>query len=453
MAGAECGKNSPVELTRKCETNAASGANAGAPAKVVPDEESGWYYSWLRRSLHAGMPCLTETAALKSNPALALPGAESIVMLAVPYPGVNAGEPDLSGAPAFPAEIGANAESGLVARYACGRDYHRAVGTLLKRITRMLAARFPGEHFRAFCDTLPLSERACALKAGLGFILQSGLLANEYFGTRFVLGGILTTLPLAGDMPDAPTLHSISRERARKGDALAAMPEDGDVRENARALRNNQDECTARRPQGESAELERMYARSEAAHSAKERDALAGRTRLCGNTCAFACVRACPASALSMDANGGAALDISRCLAWLSIEYKGVIERERWHQFGDRIFGCDICQDVCPHNAQTNIRNDHAAANDALFASANAAGARLSLSEVLSIRDQAAFVRRFSGTALMRAGRRGLVRNAIIAASNTRCASASPLIASLREDADEVIAETAKIWYASQSLL
>jgi epoxyqueuosine reductase len=368
----------------------------GADAKADAQAEER-YRAWLRRSLHADMPCLTESAALKAHPALALPGAKSILMFAVPYPSAPALQ-----TPSDPAEA-----AGLVALYARGRDYHRAMGALLKRIVKMLAGQYPGAGFRAFCDTLPLSERACALKAGLGSILHSGLLANDYFGTRFVLGGVLTTLPLAGDMPEMPRLSRGLRTHGRQGISHPA------------GLRLPQG---AGLPQGD----EQM--------------------RVCRDECAYACVRACPATALGVDSDHspGSSLDISRCLAWLSIEYKGVIDRERWHVFGNRIFGCDVCQDVCRYNISPIFKDALSYMNTDLFASAHAAGAHLSLSEILSIRDSGSFARRFSGTALMRAGRRGLVRNAIIVAVNTNCVSAYPLIAGLREDADEVIAETAR---------
>ena len=56
-------------------------------------------------------------------------------------------------------------------------------------------------------------------------------------------------------------------------------------------------------------------------------------------------MKACPGTAL--DGNGG--IDCSRCLSYLTIEHRG--ELPDWLSLDKRIYGCDICQDVCPHNA------------------------------------------------------------------------------------------------------
>ncbi len=65
----------------------------------------------------------------------------------------------------------------------------------------------------------------------------------------------------------------------------------------------------------------------------------------CTSSCdgCMKCVRACPGHAL--DGKGG--LDARKCMSYLSIEYRG----DDVPDFGDRIYGCDICQEVCPHNA------------------------------------------------------------------------------------------------------
>lgn len=66
------------------------------------------------------------------------------------------------------------------------------------------------------------------------------------------------------------------------------------------------------------------------------------------------CVNACPGKALC--AAGG--LDAGRCLSYLTIEYRGDMSGEQAVKLGNRIYGCDTCQDVCPHNscaAGTNV--------------------------------------------------------------------------------------------------
>ncbi|MDR2735038.1 MAG: DUF1730 domain-containing protein [Spirochaetota bacterium] len=321
------------------------------------------YRAWLALSLHANMPCLTKSADLKFAPERFLPGVQAIIMCALPLP-VAAHPPAPPGVP-----------SGLVALYARGRDYHRAVGALLRRIIRTLRARYPEAIFRPFCDTLPLSERTYAMQAGLGRPARSGLLANGLYGTHFVLGGLLTTLPFAEAAGDA---HSL----------LDSKP-----------------------------------------------------PHICAHC--RVCADACPGRSLSTAPDGSCMLDVSRCLAWLSIENKDVIPIQNWVLFGERIFGCDICQDVCPYNAPQ--LGGSGGIHHALFDSDHAPGAYLPLAEILAIRDDTAFAQRFSGTALMRAKRRGLVRNAIIVTANGRHTSLMSLISDLQRDPDPVIAETARL--------
>ena len=156
-----------------------------------------------------------------------------------------------------------------------------------------------------------------------------------------------------------------------------------------------------------------------------------GRHGACPGNCRR-CIDVCPTGALYAPHR----IDASRCISYLTIEYDGVIPEELRPAMGDWIFGCDLCQEVCPLNVRAQV-------TDVGGFITPIAGSRLELAEILSIRDDEEFTERFAGSPLMRAKRRRLLRNACIAAANL---GARSLIARLRElarDEDEIIAEHA----------
>lgn len=128
----------------------------------------------------------------------------------------------------------------------------------------------------------------------------------------------------------------------------------------------------------------------------------------CG-TCRL-CLDACPTDAFPEPR----VLDSRRCISYLTIEYRGdEIEPELAELMGDWIFGCDICQDVCPWNVKFAREADGPAL--ALDPSL----ARLALADLVQVDDEE-FDRRYGFTPLERPGARGMRRNARIAATNQR---------------------------------
>ncbi len=117
------------------------------------------------------------------------------------------------------------------------------------------------------------------------------------------------------------------------------------------------------------------------------------------------CIKACPTGALSEST-----FDARRCIGYLTVEYDGFVPLELAQRFGDRIFGCDLCQQACPYNKNAVFFDDWR----------NVGLECLNLAEVLSIPNEEIFKQRFAGTSLRRAGRNRLVRNAIIVAMNKR---------------------------------
>lgn len=130
------------------------------------------------------------------------------------------------------------------------------------------------------------------------------------------------------------------------------------------------------------------------------------------------CIDACPTDAFA----GPYQLDSRKCISYLTIENKGAIPRELRAGIGEWVFGCDVCQDVCPFNrfasdtAWPELRPEAGV------------GSRLDLTELLSIATDSEFRGRFHGTALMRSKRRGLLRNAAVVAANVGATSAVPML-------------------------
>jgi epoxyqueuosine reductase len=103
---------------------------------------------------------------------------------------------------------------------------------------------------------------------------------------------------------------------------------------------------------------------------------------------------------------------------------------------GDWLFGCDVCQEVCPWNRKAPISGEPAWYSRPDLVT-------LDPVELLGL-DDAAFRERFRGTALMRTKRRGLLRNAAIVLGNTGDASALPALERAAGDPEPVIAEAAR---------
>lgn len=120
-----------------------------------------------------------------------------------------------------------------------------------------------------------------------------------------------------------------------------------------------------------------------------------------------ACLDACPTGAFL----GPQSIDARRCISYLTIEYEGVIPEELRPGIGAHVFGCDICQDVCPFNQSAHKRTE-----------AGPLGrlARLSAPDLLELLElTSSGYRRFvAGTALRRVNRARLARNAAVALGN-----------------------------------
>jgi epoxyqueuosine reductase len=135
------------------------------------------------------------------------------------------------------------------------------------------------------------------------------------------------------------------------------------------------------------------------------------------------CLDACPTGALA----DGLVMDARRCIAYLTIEHRGAIPVALRPRLGPWVFGCDVCQEVCPWNAPATPTG--AADADGLFPF---------LPDLLRL-DAAAFRARFAGTSLARTRRRGLVRNAAVVLGNTGNPAAVPALTHALGDREALV--------------
>jgi len=308
------------------------------PAQPAPRLDA--YLDWIAAGRQGEMHYLArpDRLARRRDPQVILPGARTLVVVAVDYGAVGP-EPERS--------------VGRVAAYARGADYHAALLRKLNALADWLKQQslWP-PHCRAYVDTGAILERGHAQQAGLGFIGKNTMLIHPRHGSDFFLGQILTDLEVeAYDQP--------------------------------------------------------------------------GRETQCG-TCAR-CLAACPTQAFAEPY----VLDARRCISYLTIEHPGWIDRGLRPKMGQWIFGCDVCRQVCPWQK---------------FVPGKAAWAELnprplwpaSLDWWLNL-DQAAFDAAFQDTALHRTGRDRLVRNACVAAGNSRDPELVPALRARLDDASPLV--------------
>lgn len=259
------------------------------------------------------------------TPAQLLPEAKSIIVIAVNYyrevSDLSSGQANTKG-------------HGRIARYAYGRDYHKVLKSLLKKIGVYIEKIAKNSGYsesvnsKICVDSVPILEKGYAVKAGLGFEGKNTTLITPEFGSFVLLGEILTTLELEADEPKTGTCGTCTR-----------------------------------------------------------------------------CITACPTRAI-ISPN---IIDARRCISYLTIENKGEIPDEFHAKIGNWIFGCDICQEVCPYN-KVNARPLQLQA----FKDVKIAGSSIPLQEILNIQTDHEYLKRFAGSPLMRAKRKGLQRNAKI---------------------------------------
>ena len=150
------------------------------------------------------------------------------------------------------------------------------------------------------------------------------------------------------------------------------------------------------------------------------------------------CIEACPTDCILPDRT----LDAGRCISYLTIENKAEIPEDLRPHMGDWVFGCDICQTVCPWNIRFAPED-----GDPAFAPRPDVPNPV-LADELQLTPQA-FNRKFKNSPLKRAKRRGYLRNTAVVAANTSQAILLPVLQSAAKDEEPLVREHAE-WAIKQ---
>jgi epoxyqueuosine reductase len=143
------------------------------------------------------------------------------------------------------------------------------------------------------------------------------------------------------------------------------------------------------------------------------------------------CIDACPTQAITAE---GYEVDARRCISYFTIELRGSVPEEMRAGIGQHVFGCDICQDVCPWNREAPLATEPA------FAPRHFAPP---LEQLASLTEEE-FRERYSDSPVQRAKHGGFLRNVAIAMGNSGLAKFRTPLEKLAEGTDAVVAEHAR---------
>ncbi len=350
---------------------------------------------WLAAGCHGDMAYLARNQTVRSRPEQLTDAAgrpvRSMVVLGVDYY-----QGDL------PREIQADPSRGLIARYAWQPDYHEILKPRVYALDQAIRQR-SGRRSRArgWVDTGPIVERDWALAAGLTFTGKNCCAIHPRRGSWLLLA--VLCIPEDGLADPLPARERVvSRPPA---EILAGLPGELDLG----TWTLSPDPSTT--AQG-----------------------------TCGRC--TRCLDACPTDAF----RGPLMLDARRCISYWTIETQGVVPQALRHRFGNRIFGCDICQDVCPWNRALDPppapRIPELAAQARWMAPPLLEGFRADFPYWLS---DEAFREHFRKSPVKRAKRVGMLRNVCTALGNWGSAEAIPALGQAVQDSAAFVRQHA-VW-------
>jgi epoxyqueuosine reductase len=245
-------------LTRTIKAKAAElgFAKVGIARADALTEEGVRLHEWLARRYHGTMEWMERSIEKRVDPRLILPGAKSVISLAMNYY----------------ADVRHSNDPGVgkISRYAWGDDYHLVATPRIQSLLDCIKSENPDIDARIYVDTGPVMDKAWAVKSGIGWLGKHTNVITKEYGSWVFLGEVILDAELEYDEPIAD---------------------------------------------------------------------------FCG-TCR-ACIDACPTGAIVEPY----VLDSNKCISYLTIEHRGEIPGELRPKFENWVYGCDICQDVCPWNS------------------------------------------------------------------------------------------------------
>jgi epoxyqueuosine reductase len=360
---------------------------------VTSAPHADFFDQWLAAGRAGEMSYLERNREKRRHPRLlidpSLPEPRSMIVL-----GVNYYQFDL------PPAVRDDPSRGLIASYAWGNDYHEIIRPALYELDAFIRAQTgritPG---KCLVDTGPVLEREWAHQAGLGFMGKNSCLINPQLGSWILLATILLPEALSYD----PRAISFTTEPPPAVVLQGAPPDQHYGSWEIPLLADNQ----------------------------KSQMATCGRcTR---------CLTACPTAAFV----GPYHLDPLRCISYWTIEAKAPIPRELRPFFGNRIFGCDICQEVCPWNSRLlPPKGLSTPLQEGLRAQADRVAPPL-LEGFDPAHpywlDQDAFSRRFRQSPIKRARRTGMLRNVCVALGNWASPETIPALILALHDGEALV--------------
>jgi len=160
-------------------------------ASPIDNKQAKIFTEWLKSGFAGEMAYMHRNVRKRLNPAVLLENAQSVIVVGLNYtPSKHKTKPFESDAP-----------TGRIAEYAQYEDYHSFIKERLYKLLDYIKSLDRADvKFKICVDSVPLAERALALRAGLGFIGKNHMLINPEFGCRIFLGEIITDLKLPPDV-------------------------------------------------------------------------------------------------------------------------------------------------------------------------------------------------------------------------------------------------------------